>query len=372
MQTIVERVSATLALALTLGACGETSPTESEGRVGRDDMAASSVEHRWSVVSGLDNPRGLAFGPDGQLYVAEAGTGGTTSTLGQCAQEPPPIGPFTGGLTGRISRVTSDGVRHTVASGLPSATGAFGDIVGVSGVAFLQGRLYALVAGGGCSHGHVSDPAGIYQVTGGGAWSPVADFTPFYLAHPAANPDPPSFSPDASLYGIATRGDRLYFTEANQRGLFEWRPGHGFGRVADLSVVEGYDVPAALSLDGSLLVSDFGQLRGPTIGVGTESVYRVGGSGRVSEWATGFTKILGLAEHRGSLYVLEAASTEIFAPGSGRVVRVRQRGLGSRSEVVTGLYFPTAMIIGPDGALYVSNRGFGAAPGIGEVLRIPL
>jgi hypothetical protein len=335
-------------------------------------MAASSVEHRWSVVGGFDNPRGLAFGPDGRLYVAEAGTGGTTSTAGQCPQEPPPIGPFTGGFTGRISRVTSDGVRHTVASGLPSATGAFGDIVGVSDVAFLHGRLHALVAGGGCSHGHVSDPAGIYRVTDAGAWRAVADFTPFYQAHPAANPDLPSFSPDASLYAMAARGDRLYFTEANQRGLFEWRPGHGFGRVADLSLVTALEVPTALSVDGPLLVSDFGQLRGPTIGVGTESVYRVGGSGKVSVWATGFTKVLGLAEHRGSLYVLESASTGIFAPGSGRVVRIEQRGQGSRTEVVSGLYFPTAMIIGPDGALYVSNRGFGAAPGTGEVLRVPL
>jgi len=28
------------------------------------------------VMSGLDSPRGLAFGPEGALYVAEAGRGG--------------------------------------------------------------------------------------------------------------------------------------------------------------------------------------------------------------------------------------------------------------------------------------------------------
>jgi hypothetical protein len=36
------------------------------------------------IASGLDNPRGLAFGTDGALYVAEAGRGGT-STL--CAPD---------------------------------------------------------------------------------------------------------------------------------------------------------------------------------------------------------------------------------------------------------------------------------------------
>jgi len=36
---------------------------------------------------------------------------------------------------------------------------------------------------------------------------------------------------------------------------------------------------------------------------------------------------------------------------------------------LTGLIVPTAMTIGPDGALYVSN--FGAAPpGLGQILRV--
>ncbi len=32
------------------------------------------------VADGLQNPRGLAFGPGGRLYVAQAGSGGATAT----------------------------------------------------------------------------------------------------------------------------------------------------------------------------------------------------------------------------------------------------------------------------------------------------
>jgi hypothetical protein len=62
------------------------------------------------VNSGLINPRGLHFGPDHKLYVAEGGTGGTTATTEQQCRQVPEIGPYKGSPTGgRISRIDAAG-----------------------------------------------------------------------------------------------------------------------------------------------------------------------------------------------------------------------------------------------------------------------
>src|SRR6059036_3749390 len=78
------------------------------------------------VMSDLHNPRGLAFGPEGALYVAEAGCGGN---INDCKDPAPPATcktlPFGKdvikrcfGLTGSITRLWN-GTQERVALGLP-------------------------------------------------------------------------------------------------------------------------------------------------------------------------------------------------------------------------------------------------------------
>src|SRR5215210_8820229 len=67
-------------------------------------------------ATGLDAPRGLSFGPDRNLYVAEAGSGGTATSVTVCPQlqVPAPLGPLMNGPTARISRIDAAGTRSTV------------------------------------------------------------------------------------------------------------------------------------------------------------------------------------------------------------------------------------------------------------------
>ena len=198
-------------------------------------------------ATGFSNPRGLKWGPDGNLYVAEAGTGGNVSTDGKCDQVVPPVGPYTGGSTARISKITPDGIRSTLVQALPSARDAFGDILGVADVAFIGTQLYASLAGGGCSHGHAGVPNSVLKVNADGSWTPVANLSAFQALHPVKNPEPDDYEPDGTWYGMISIDGNLYAVEPNHGEVDEITPGGIMTRLIDLSETQGHVVPTSIA-----------------------------------------------------------------------------------------------------------------------------
>lgn len=338
------------------------------------------------IASGLDNPRGLAFGPDGRLYVVEAGRGGTGPcfTGGEGA-------PVCFGLTGAVTALDEPGDQHRVLYGLPSygAEGSGDFAIGPSSIAFQStGRVFlteglALDLPSRAANLPELDPMGqllrlrIQQQD----WRPAADLAAFEAANNPTgdelNSNPNAVIADGADQVVVDAGaNDLLRVDASGRvstiatfpaQTVEANKADGAPTGTEISF-EAVPTSVAKGPDGAYYV---GQLTGFPFPPGAASIFRVANTpgAKPDPISQGLTNVIAVAFDGPTLYALEIYQNGLLSgDDSGALLRI-DMSTGKPETVYEGMPSPAGLTI-RDGVAYLTVCG--TCAGGGKVLSITL
>lgn len=322
-----------------------------------------------TVASGLDNPRLMSYGSDGTLYIAEAGTGGTSEATDLTGN------PVTYGITAGVVAVPADGSGQTVVvENLPSIE-AFNNVVGVNAVWAddhddddATNDTFALVIGG---------PADIEGLPTRGVQFLDSNFAPQRFLdigafEDATNPDEDDVASnpiDIAFWADTETGTSTYYIlDASGNALYTVV---GDAEPTLFHVWDDLPVPSAVAVgpEGDIYV---GFLSAFPFATGSARIERWSAEGELVETYSNLTGVTDVhVDDNGNVYAVEFASgfgDNGWLPDSGRVVTVTSDTV---TPLLEGLNFPYGLAQAPDGSWVVSINSAFVEPGMGAVVRVP-
>ncbi|MGF1677011.1 MAG: ScyD/ScyE family protein [Rivularia sp. (in: cyanobacteria)] len=355
------------------------------------------------LASNLDNPKGLAFAPDGSLYVALSGIGGDGASI----PSPSGQGNLNYGLSGAICKI-ENGTAKPVLTGLPSV--AFRDGTGAAGPHDIKfdanGKAYVLL--GLAANPTLRDSLGDTDLgrvitcdLSTSTWSSIADISYYEATNKILSSDcevvsnPLSFYVDSnklvvvdaganSLFSINTDGSDIEKLAAIPNRIltnpiFPGASSENFDRghvpppsayakaLPSQMSIQSVPTDVVKGVDGAYYVCEFTGFPFPE---GGAKIYRIDTSGELEVFAEGFTQLINLAfDTEGNLYALQHMNQSGWkGKPDGALIKIAPNGERTTLIEGNGLEMPSALTIGPDGAFYIINRG--GRPGSGQVIRV--
>ena len=317
------------------------------------------------VLDGLQSPRGLAFGPGGVLYVAQAGSGGNTGAVTEIRN------PW-------IANASS----KDVISGLLSAGGA-GEFESVDGISVLgNGGIYGIFGNSSQETGLPAPMGHLVKCSQGGQIRDIANVGDFDFAWTNLHFDlAPRDFPDSNPYGILALPDRLYVTDAGANTLNLLHPNGSDEILAFFPnniIADATPTCVAKGPDGALYVGTLALVDSLVFGP-SAIVYRVDPSAAdpndfskvlniATPWATGLWPINGCAFGPDeTFYASQLITAQDFSGGD--VVKIPFATPDVHTSLTNNsLTFPAGVAVGANGTVFVSN-GSAEVPA-GQVLRL--
>jgi hypothetical protein len=347
-----------LAALLTLPALAQDATPEATG-----EMTMPAMPN--AIASGLSSPFGINYDADGNLFIAEGGSGGPIEIPGDPNASPdePGAGGATMGFTSQITEVAADGTQSVALGGLVSVATAEGG--GGAFKVYPKGDSLWITIGGGASGPQPFYGDAVLEVNKSNGR--IKTYIDVFDYEQTQNPD--GADPiDSNLTTLAwdAKG-QLYIIDTGGNDILTWTAADG---LKTFKVWKDDPVPTDLEFadDGTFYVGFLGTGIAPMAGHiehwsadGQTLIETFGNLTAVTDIAIG---------QDGKLYAVQLLTQfgdQGPVPNTGSVVQVSADGV---TPVAENLPQPYSIAQAPDGSWVVSVNSAFAPPGSGAVIKI--